>query len=202
MKLWDKMMKGIHPDEEDQFNDIFEEDETYGDPSGGSMGDLGDFMVSGGYSPSPYGAPVQNPNPNQGGFSQPGQPQPVYPPQQQPAAQPAAGGMTVSVGGNTQTSVELKVVKPGDYQEVTQIADHLINRRTVILNLEDTNKETSRRLLDFLAGVAYTIQGQIERVADRTFVITPSNIGISADHLKDDSRAKGGSTRTDNAIIY
>ena len=198
--LWNNLMKGVNPDDEDQYNDVFDDDEVYGDQSGGSIGDLGDFMVSGGYTPSPYGNPIPNQNQhqsqhqNQGGYAQQQpQQQPVYtPPQPQ-----ANSGITVSGGSNL--SVELKVVKPEDYQDVTQIADHLINRKTVILNLEETNKETARRLLDFLNGVAYTIQGQVERVADRTFVITPSNIGITSDQLKEDLRKTG---KPDNPILY
>jgi len=198
--LWNNLMKGVNPDDEDQYNDVFDDDEIYGDPSGGSIGDLGDFMVSSGYQPSPYGNQIQqNQNQSQqnyqgqGGYSQ--QPaQPVYTP---PQPQANSSGITVSGGSNL--SVELKVVKPEDYQDVTQIADHLINRKTVILNLEETNKETARRLLDFLNGVAYTIQGQVERVADRTFVITPSNIGITSDQLKEDVRKAG---RADNPALY
>ena len=63
------------------------------------------------------------------------------------------------------------------------MADHLINRRTVVLNLESTNKEVSRRLLDFLSGVAYAIDGQIKRVANSTFIITPYNVGVVGDIL-------------------
>ena len=63
------------------------------------------------------------------------------------------------------------------------VADHLINRRTVVLNLESTNKEVSRRLLDFLSGVAYAIDGQIKRVANSTFIITPYNVGVVGDIL-------------------
>jgi cell division inhibitor SepF len=203
-KFLDKIIQGVSPEDDDQYNDVFEEDEIYGD-SGSGMGDLSDIMISGGYSPSPYGNPI--PNPNQGGFSNNNnnnhqQPQqPVYPQQPPPPPVNTGSGITVSGGNNMQLAVELKIVKPEDYQDVTQIADHLINRKTVILNLEETNKETARRLLDFLSGVAYTIQGQIERVADRTFVITPSNIGISSDQLKDDIRKNTG--RADgNTIIY
>jgi len=83
--------------------------------------------------------------------------------------------------GNTQGALELKVVRPESYEAVTQIADHLLNHRTVVLNLEATNKETSRRILDFLSGVAYSIEGHLKRVANNTFVITPSNVDVSGD---------------------
>ena len=80
-------------------------------------------------------------------------------------------------------ALELKVVKPTHFEEVNRIADHLLNRRTVVLNLENTNKETARRLIDFLSGVAYSIDGQLKRVANNTFVITPHNVDVSGEQL-------------------
>ena len=194
MKFLDKLIKGVNPDDEDHFGDEFEDDEIYGDQDGGigNSGDLSDIIATGGgYSSSPYGSQTQNQQ--QGVYSQPQQQ--VY---QQPAPQPSGSGSGISVSGGMQLSVELKVVKTEDYQDVTKIADYLINRKTVILNLEETNKETARRLIDFLTGVAYAIQGQIERVSERTFVITPSNIGITSDQLKEDIRKN--SARADNNI--
>ena len=179
MKLWDKIVKGVNPDEEEPFNDVFDDDEIYGNPDGGfgNSGDLSDFMSNGAYSP--YG------NTNQGGYSQaqqPQQPQPQY-----GASAPvsnAGSSLTVTAGSNMQFSAELKVVKPEDCKSEKEIAAHLLNRRTVILNLEDTNKETARRLIDFLRGVAYAIDGQLERVSERTFVIAPNNIVISPEQIK------------------
>ena len=80
-------------------------------------------------------------------------------------------------------SIELKVVKPVEYDSVTLIADHLLNHRTVVLNLESTNKDVARRLVDFLSGVAYANNGQIKRVAASTFIITPYNVDIVGDLL-------------------
>jgi cell division inhibitor SepF len=85
-----------------------------------------------------------------------------------------------SMGG----AIELKVVKPERYGNVKQIADHLLNHRTVVLNLESTNKETAKRLLDFLSGVAYSIDGQLKRVATNTFVITPCNVDVSGEQMR------------------
>ncbi|MBE6631987.1 MAG: cell division protein SepF [Ruminococcaceae bacterium] len=87
--------------------------------------------------------------------------------------------------GISSTSLELKVVKPDSFKNVTQIADHLLNKRTVVLNLESTNKETARRLIDFLSGVAYSIDGQMKRVANNTFVITPDNVDVSGEQIAD-----------------
>jgi cell division inhibitor SepF len=97
-------------------------------------------------------------------------------------------GMDVTNSGATGESlggaIELKVVKPERYGNVKQIADHLLNHRTVVLNLESTNKETAKRLLDFLSGVAYSIDGQLKRVATNTFVITPSNVDVSGEQMR------------------
>ena len=49
------------------------------------------------------------------------------------------------------------------------------------MNLEATNKETSRRIIDFLSGVAYANKGQIKRVANSTFIITPVNVDVTGD---------------------
>lgn len=78
-------------------------------------------------------------------------------------------------------SLEMKVIKPDKFEAVTQIGDHLLARRTVVLNLEETNKETIRRIIDFLSGVAFAIDGSIKRVANSTYVITPKNVEVSGD---------------------
>jgi cell division inhibitor SepF len=97
---------------------------------------------------------------------------------------------TAPVGGMALNgTIELKVVKPENFESVPQIADHLINKRTVVLNLEATNRETARRLIDFLSGVAYSIDGNIKRVANNTYVITPSNVDISGDQMKKSTTA-------------
>jgi len=97
--------------------------------------------------------------------------------QPQPAQQPMNGaGMSLNAN-----ALELKVIRPDRFESVSQIADHLLNKRTVVLNLEATNKETSRRIIDFLSGVAYSISGNLKRVANNTFVITPCNVDVSND---------------------
>ena len=86
---------------------------------------------------------------------------------------------------NIHATTQLKVVlvKPERFENASEIADHLKEKRTVVLNLESTNKEVSRRLVDFLSGVAYANNGQIKRVANSTFIITPYNVDIMGDLL-------------------
>lgn len=85
----------------------------------------------------------------------------------------------VNIHATTQLSVVL--VKPEKFDNAAEIADHLRDRRTVVLNLEETNKEVARRLVDFLSGVTYALDGKIKKVAASTFIITPYNVDILGD---------------------
>lgn len=81
------------------------------------------------------------------------------------------------------TQLQVVLVKPERFEDASGIADHLNNKRTVVLNLEAVSKELGRRLVDFLSGVAYANNGQIKRVAVSTFIITPYNVDIMGDLL-------------------
>jgi len=84
------------------------------------------------------------------------------------------------------TQLQVVLVKPERFDDAPSIADHLNSKRTVVLNLEAANKETARRLIDFLSGVAYANNGQIKRVANSTFIITPFNVDIMGDLILDE----------------
>ncbi|MBR5543817.1 MAG: cell division protein SepF [Oscillospiraceae bacterium] len=91
---------------------------------------------------------------------------------------------------HTTTQLQVVLVKPEIYENATEIADHLKEKRTVVLNLESTNKDAARRILDFLSGVAYTNDGQIKRVANNTYIITPYNVDLKGD-LIDELESSG-----------
>ncbi len=82
---------------------------------------------------------------------------------------------------HTTTQLQVVLVKPERFEEASQIADNLNEKRTVVLNLEGTNRDISRRMLDFLSGVAYANNGQIKRVANSTYIITPYNVDVMGD---------------------
>ncbi len=84
---------------------------------------------------------------------------------------------------NATTQLKVVLVKPERFEDASAVADHLNNKRSVVLNLESTNKEVSRRLIDFLSGVAYANNGKVKRVANSTFIITPNNVDIMGDLL-------------------
>ena len=84
---------------------------------------------------------------------------------------------------NIHATTQLKVVlvKPERFENASEIADHLKDKRTVVLNLESTNKDIARRLIDFLSGVAYAREGKIKKVAANTYIITPYHVDIEGD---------------------
>ena len=84
---------------------------------------------------------------------------------------------------NIHATTQLKVVlvKPERFENASEIADHLKEKRTVVLNLESTNKDVARRLIDFLSGVAYAGEGKIKKVAANTYIITPYSVDIMGD---------------------
>ena len=84
---------------------------------------------------------------------------------------------------NIHATTQLKVVlvKPERFENASEIADHLREKRTVVLNLESTNKDIARRLVDFLSGVAYAGDGKIKKVAANTYIITPYSVDIMGD---------------------
>jgi cell division inhibitor SepF len=79
------------------------------------------------------------------------------------------------------TQLQVVLVKPERFENAAEIADHLRQKRTVVLNLEQTNKDIARRLIDFLSGVAYAQDGKIKKVAVNTYLITPYNVDLLGD---------------------
>lgn len=86
---------------------------------------------------------------------------------------------------NIHATAQLQVilVKPEVFQDSKQIADHLNSKKTVVLNLESTTPDVTRRIIDFLGGVAYANGGNIKPVANNTFIITPYNVGFVGEDL-------------------
>ena len=88
-------------------------------------------------------------------------------------------GKVVNIHATTQLKVVL--VKPERFENASEIADHLKEKRTVVINLESTNKDIARRLIDFLSGVAYAGEGKIKKVSANTYIITPYHVDFEGD---------------------
>ena len=85
------------------------------------------------------------------------------------------------------TKVQFVLFKPETFdKDITAMADEFIKRNTVILNMEQTNKDVGKRIIDFLSGVAYAHNGKISRVAEDTYIVMPSNVKLSGEDVMDE----------------
>jgi cell division inhibitor SepF len=93
----------------------------------------------------------------------------------------SSNGKVVNI--NTTAQLQVVLVKPDRFDNVADIAEHLREKHAVVLNLETASKDVARRLVDFLSGCAYALDGKIKKVAVSTYIITPYNVDIVGDLL-------------------
>ena len=87
-----------------------------------------------------------------------------------------------STGG----AMKVVIVRPEMFDEVANIADHLVQGKTIVLNLETANKEVARRIVDFMSGAAYALSCKLKKVANNTFIIVPEHTDIAGELILDD----------------
>lgn len=80
---------------------------------------------------------------------------------------------------------QVSVYSPRGYQDVVEIADSLRNRQVVIVNLQNADRTLLQRVVDFTSGVAYTIDGKIQKLAEAIYLIVPAGIVVNAASLRD-----------------
>lgn len=93
---------------------------------------------------------------------------------------------------NIHTTTQLRVIimQPESFDEAKDIADHLKSKKPVVVNLEDVDKEVARRMVDFLSGTVYALDGNIQKITNGIFLVAPYNVDIMGD-FKDELRNKG-----------
>ena len=123
-----------------------------------------------------------------------------------------SAGVSSSTGGNTSGSASYRtvraasptlqviLVKPTEYTDAKKIADHLMNNRTVVLVLEDATEATRRRIIDFLIGVAYAMNGNLKPIANQTYIVTPHDVGL-VDQLVSELQVKGYSSDMSDSVL-
>ena len=104
-------------------------------------------------------------------------------PERRPAPVQSGRSNTKVVDIHTTAKLQVVLKKPEHFDEATTIADELLERRTVVLNLEATAKDEAGKLLCFLSGVAYANGGKLKKIANSTYIITPYNVDVMGDLL-------------------
>ena len=119
---------------------------------------------------------------------QPRQQQAYYNQQPQYAQQPrnyAVGRGAYAASAAAPAQPKLLLVRPDRFEVAADIADRISDRNAIVLNLEETNKDVARRMLDFLSGVTYALGGNIKKVSGSTYVITPAGMDFMGDGLEE-----------------
>lgn len=105
----------------------------------------------------------------------------------EPSPRVYQGGKAKTVSYNpSKSQLQVVLVKPERFEDVTSIADHLNDKKTVVLNLEAADRDVSRRIIDFLSGVAYANHGNIRKVANSTFIIVPTDVDVMGELMLDE----------------
>ena len=84
-------------------------------------------------------------------------------------------------GGNGGADVRVHLVTPNSFNEAQEIADAFKTQTPVILNLQTTDSELAKRLIDFASGLTYALEGGMQKIAEKTFMLTPRNVEVSAE---------------------
>ena len=84
-------------------------------------------------------------------------------------------------GGNGRSEIQVHLVVPKSFNDAQQIADQFKDAIPVILNLQQTDTDLSKRLIDFASGLTYALDGGMQRIADKVFLLTPRNVEVSAE---------------------
>ncbi len=84
----------------------------------------------------------------------------------------------VKLHENTSQQMRVVVIQPRSFEEAQDIADHLKDRKPVIMNLEAVESAVSRKIVDFLSGATYALDGNMQKITNGIFLVAPNNVGI------------------------
>ncbi|GAA5415030.1 cell division protein SepF [Paraliobacillus ryukyuensis] len=80
---------------------------------------------------------------------------------------------------SVQSSAKVVLCEPRSYDETQEIADHIVNRRSVVINLQRVDFQQAKRIVDFLGGTVYAVSGEMQKLGPHTFLCTPDNVDVS-----------------------
>ncbi len=89
---------------------------------------------------------------------------------------------------NTSAQMRVVVIQPESFDEARDITNHLKSRKPIVVNLESVDKAVARRIIDFLSGAVYALDGDIQKVSNGIFIIAPNNVDIMSDEIKNETK--------------
>ena len=162
MSFWDNVKKFAQPYDDDDYDDYDEELDDYEEPA--------QEPAPRTRRPSPFGS---------SGASAPAAPAAAAAPVSTPApAAPSFGGQVLNMNSGKQ---EVVLFHAKTFDDAAKAADELCKRKAVILNMENVDKALTRRVVDFLSGAVYALDGRVKKVAQSTYLFCPHNMDVVGD---------------------
>ena len=182
MSFWDNMKKFAQPYAEDDYDDYDEEDEYFDDyeepeqrPSHRSSRRSS--------APAPAPAPMDDHEEEEEEDDRSDFGFPTLSTEPKVPAAPSSTGFVGQVLGGSSSSNKQEVVlfRPGSFNDTSKAADDLRNRKAVIVNMENVDKAMARRVVDFLSGCVYALDGNVKKIAKSAYLFCPHNMDIVGD---------------------
>lgn len=152
--------------EDDYLDDGYEDaDEEYEKPQRTSFRSRSTVKTS--EDDSDYEKPIKSPKPKKKSFLS--------------SRKPKASKKIIPLRQSGNTSFEVCVIKPNDYSNAKDVADNLLANKAVVLNFEGVNLNLAQRIIDFVGGSTYSIDGNLQRVSGNIYLVTPPTIDITGD---------------------
>ena len=173
MSLWDNVKKFAQPYADDDYDDYGEDDDY-----------LDDYEEPEKPAPArrkPRRAPAPSPAPEEEEEEEEADDYGFGPMSSTASAAPAAGFSGQVLNMNTGNKQEVVLFRPGSFNDTSKAADDLRNRKAVIVNMENVDKAMARRVVDFLSGCVYALDGDVKKIAQSAYLFCPHNMEIQGD---------------------
>lgn len=157
MSFWDNVKKFAQPYADDEYDEYDDEEGTEG------------------YEEEPEERPARGSR-RSSVFSAPAE-EPAAKPASTPAGSTGFSGQVVSLGNRQ----EVVLFHPATFNDTSKAADDLRSKKAVIVNMENVDKAMARRVVDFLSGCAYAVDGKVKKVAQSTYLFCPHNMDVVGD---------------------
>ena len=178
MSFWDNVKKMAQPYADDDYDDDYDEDEEYFDDDYEAEQRPARRPARRTSAPAPMNDRDEDDEEESVGFSFPS-----LSSEPKPAAAPASTGFMGQVLGGSSSSNKQEVVlfRPGTFNDTSKAADDLRNRKAVIVNMENVDMDMARRVVDFLSGCVYALDGNVKKIAQSAYLFCPHNMDIVGD---------------------
>ena len=171
MSLWDNVKKFAQPYADDEYDD-YDEDEDYADDYDEPAEAPARRSTRRASAPAPAPAPEEEDESDGFGFA---------PVTSGVSAAPATGFTGQILNSSSTNKQEVVLFRPGSFNDTSKAADDLRNRRAVIVNMENVDKAMARRVVDFLSGCVYALDGDVKKIAQSAYLFCPHNMDIVGD---------------------